>query len=99
MKSNYYCSIHKNQLNKIYLFDLFDEKKELIYNGSGQIKDRVNMMQKEFFFGYYCYDEEKILIKINKQKFNLFLNLYYDEIKDTKIIDFLIKHKMEEYGI
>lgn len=99
MKSNYYCSIHKSELNDIHLFDLFDERKELIYNGSSQIKDRVNMMQKEFFFGYYCFDEKKILIKISKRKFNVFLDLYYDELRETKILDFLIKHKMEEYAI
>ena len=98
MKSNYYCSIEVNKSNKIFLFDLFDEKKELIYNGNSQIKNRNNKITKEIFFKYYD-TKERILIPINKTKFNIFLDLYYDDIKQLKIINFLTKYKLEEYAI
>ena len=98
MKSNYYCSIEVNKSNKIFLFDLFDEKKELIYNGNSQIRDRINKINKEIFFKYHD-TKERILIPINKTKFNIFLDLYYDDIKQLKIINFLTKYKLEEYVI
>lgn len=94
---DYYCAIETKNNDKILFFDIYDKDNEILYNGSFIIKDRSSKIDFKTF-NLLCY-ERKFIFKISEEKFNIFLELLYNDLIKIRINDFLIKYKLEEYAI
>ena len=96
---DYYCAIETKNNDKILFFDIYDKDNEILYNGSFLIKDRSSKIDFITFNSLYYENDRKYFFKINEEKFNIFLELIYNDLIKIRINDFLIKYRLEEYAI
>lgn len=96
--NNYILSIGCQENNYIKFFDLYDKEKKTQYNGASKIKDRDFKTTEEDFIKYQK-QYSHLIISISKEQFNLFLNFYYNDLREMKLNQFLIKYGLEEHGI
>jgi hypothetical protein len=96
--NNYLLSIGCKENDYIVFFDLYNNIEKTQYNGAFKIKDRFFKTTQENFIKYqkeFCI----LIFPISKEKFNFFLNCYYDDFREMKLNEFLIKYGLEEHGI
>lgn len=96
--NNYLLSIGLSECNTINFFDLYDAVEKHQYNGAFKIKDRFFKIKKDDFIKYQK-QWNHIIIPINKKHFNVFLESYYDDIRDMTLNKFAIKYGLEEHAI
>jgi len=84
--------------NKIIYFDLYDPEERTQYNGAFKIKDRIFKTTKDSFIKHQK-EWNHIIIPIDKKRFNIFLESYYDDIREITLNKFAIKYGIEEYLI